>query len=218
MDNELPLWIAEWLGIKARRPGMVLEGGSIDVDGEGLLLTTEQCLLNRNRNPHMVREEIEAQLRNWLGVRKVLWLGEGIVGDDTDGHVDDLTRFVGPGRVVTMVEENTDDENYWPLHENVERLESMTTVDGRPLEIVKIAMPDRVAHLGQRLPASYANFYICNASVLVPTFDCPRKDREALEILQACFPGRQVTGIRATDLVWGLGTFHCLTQQQPRPA
>ena len=195
---------------------VVLEGGSIDVNGQGLLLTTEECLLSpeQARNPELSREELERVLGEVLGVRKVLWLGGGIVGDDTHGHIDDLARFVGPRTVVTVVEEDEGDANYEPLRENAERLRSMTDLEGRPLEVVTLPMPAPVRFMGQRLPASYANFYIANDCVLVPTFNDPN-DRRALATLAEWFPGRAVVGIHAVDLVWGLGTLHCLTQQQP---
>jgi agmatine deiminase len=196
---------------------IVLEGGSIDVNGQGLLLTTEECLLSevQQRNPGMSRADYEWAFAEYLGVRKVLWLGRGIAGDDTHGHVDDLARFVGPRTVMTVVEDDPADENYEPLQENLERLRGMTDLDGRKLEVVTLPMPDPVVFDGQRLPASYANFYIANDRVLVPTFNDPA-DRRALGILAELFPGRTVMGIHAVDLVWGLGTLHCLTQQQPR--
>ena len=196
---------------------VVLEGGSIDVNGAGCLLTTEECLLSnvQERNPGMTRQDYEAVFAHYLGVRKVLWLNRGIVGDDTHGHVDDLARFVGPRTVVTVVEENHDDPNYEPLQENLARLQAMTDQDNKPLKVVPLPMPSPVMFRGQRLPASYANFYIANDCVLVPTFNDP-KDRVALNTLAELFPRREVVGIHAVDLVWGLGTLHCLTQQQPR--
>jgi agmatine deiminase len=193
---------------------MVLEGGAIDVNGQGTLLTTEACLLNPNRNPHLDRDAIEARLRDHLGVRNILWLGDGIAGDDTDGHVDDLTRFVDPTTVVTVVEQDSADENYEPLQENLERLRTMRDQDGEPLRVVTLPMPRPLHHQGQRLPASYANFYIANGLVLLPTYD-PEHDAEALTTLRRLFPGRDVVGIDCTDLVWGLGAFHCVTQQWP---
>jgi agmatine deiminase len=195
---------------------VVLEGGSIDVDGRGLLLTTEECLLSpvQQRNPGLSRADLEAVLAGYLGIQKVLWLGRGIVGDDTHGHVDDLARFVAPGTVVTAVEDDPGDANYEPLRENLERLRGMTDLEGRPLRVRTLPMPEPVWFRAQRLPASYANFYIANDRVLVPTFNDPR-DRQALGVLAEVFPGRQVVGIHAVDLVWGLGTLHCLTQQQP---
>lgn len=213
-DDAVPAAIAARLGIPCFRPGIVLEGGSIDVNGRGMVLTTEQCLLNPNRNPHLSREEIEAVLREYLGVRQVAWLGEGIAGDDTDGHVDDVARFVDPTTVVAAVEEDPADENHGPLRDNLERLRGLRDPEGRPLRVVPLPMPAPVFHEGQRVPASYANFYVANGVVLVPVFDDPR-DAEALRTLATCFPGRRVTGIPARDLVWGLGAVHCVTQQQP---
>lgn len=214
-DDAVPRALAELLGLPCVTPGMILEGGSIDSDGAGLLLTTEACLLNPNRNPARTRAEIERTLCENLGVTKVLWLGDGIAGDDTDGHVDDLTRFVATGRAVTAVEHDERDENSVPLRENLERLRGMTDAAGRRLEVIELPMPLPVVFDGQRLPASYANFYIGNAAVLVPTYDSGRRDEMALGILRECFPDRRVAGIRSVDMVWGLGSFHCATQQQP---
>jgi agmatine deiminase len=215
LDDAIPTRIAAEYGLPVVSPGMILEGGSIEVNGAGTLLTTEQCLLNANRNPSLSRAQIEARLRDFLGVRQVLWLGDGIEGDDTDGHVDDLTRFVDPGTVVTAVEEDPRDANYAPLRDNLARLRGMTDQDGRPLRILELPMPPALYHDGQRLPVSYANFYVANAVVLVPTFNDPN-DRVALNTLAELFPDRHVVGIHAVDLVWGLGTLHCLSQQQPR--
>jgi agmatine deiminase len=216
-DDRLPEQIADHLGLPRWQPThngrrVVLEGGSIDVDGERLLLTTEECLLSpiQARNPGLSRSEIEQVLRDYLGVEKVLWLNRGIAGDDTHGHVDDLARFVAPRRVVTVVEEGKADDNYEPLRENLERLRSMEEID----EVLTLPMPAPLVLDGQRLPASYANFYIANRAVLVPTFNDPM-DRVALATLAKAFPGREIVGIHAVDLVWGLGTLHCLTQQEP---
>jgi agmatine deiminase len=216
LDERVPARVAEILGLRRFVGGMILEGGSIDVDGRGTLLTTESCLLNPNRNPRLSREDIEDRLRRFLGVRKILWLGDGIVGDDTDGHVDDLTRFVAPATIVTVVEEDPEDANHEPLRRNLERLKTMTDAEGRALEIAELPMPPPLHYEGTRLPASYANFYVGNAAVLVPVFDHPR-DRIACDTLARFFPGRTITPIRATELVWGLGAFHCVTQQQPAP-
>jgi agmatine deiminase len=221
-DDAVPARIARDLTLRAWAPEynghrVVLEGGSIDVNGQGLLLTTEECLLSpvQARNPGLSREDVEGVLRDYLGVRQVLWLGQGIAGDDTHGHVDDLARFFGPRTVVTVVEQDPADANYRPLQENLERLRDMTDGDDRRLDVVvTLPMPEPVVFDGQRLPASYANFYIANERVLVPTFN-DRHDREALGILAGLFRGRTVVGIHAVDLVWGLGTLHCLTQQQP---
>ncbi len=215
-DDRVPARLAELVGVPAFSPGMILEGGSIDGDGQGTILTTESCLLHPNRNPGLSRDDIEARLRDFLGAERVLWLGDGIAGDDTDGHVDDLARFVGPASVVTVVEDDPADENHGALRDNLERLRSMTDARGRHLVVRTLPMPRALYEQGQRLPASYANFYIGNAAVLVPTFDDPA-DARALAVLREAFPGRSVVGIRATDLVWGLGAFHCVTQQQPRP-
>jgi agmatine deiminase len=195
---------------------IVLEGGAIDVNGRGTLLTTEECLLSpvQARNPGVSKEDLERVLADSLGIRKVLWLGRGIAGDDTHGHVDDLARFVDPRTVVVVSEMDPSDANYDALHENRVRLESMTDQDGVPLRVVPLPMPAPLFLDGVRLPASYANFYVANDVVLVPTFNDPR-DREALRTLAAEFPSRQVVGIHAVDLVWGLGTLHCLTQQEP---
>jgi len=214
LDDAVPQHVARLRGLPLFSPGIVMEGGALDVNGAGTLLTTESCLLNPNRNPHLGRAEIEQYLRDFLGVWHILWLGDGIAGDDTDGHVDDLTRFVDPTTVVTVVEPDPQDENHGPLAENLERLRRMTDQDGRPLRVVELPMPGRLEHEGQRLPASYANFYIANGIVVVPTYRDPR-DREALEILQGVFPGRRVVGVDSTDLVWGLGSFHCISQQEP---
>ncbi len=192
---------------------MILEGGSIDVNGVGALLTSESCLLNKNRNPNLSREEIEKRLRDFLGVREILWLGDGIEGDDTDGHIDDLTRFVAERTVVTVIEENKDDKNYEPLRENLARLKEMR-IDNAPLEIHTLPMPARIVREGMRLPASYANFYIANKCVLLPTF-ADANDAKAMSVLQKLFPGRRVVPIDCRELIWGLGAFHCLTQQQP---
>jgi agmatine deiminase len=214
LDDTVPTRIGEELGIPVISPGMILEGGSIEVNGRGTLLTTEACLLNPNRNPSLSREQIEERLRRYLGVRHILWLGDGIEGDDTDGHIDDLTRFVGPRTVVTVIEENRADSNYQPLQENLARLRAMTDQDGAPLEVVTLPMPRPLYQDDQRLPASYANFYIGNEVVLLPAYDPPR-DAEASETLQRLFPDRKVVAIDCTDLVWGLGAFHCVTQQWP---
>jgi agmatine deiminase len=214
LDDVIPTRIAREYGLPVFHPGIVLEGGSIEVNGRGTLLTTEACLLNPNRNPTLDRDAIEGYLRAYLGVRHILWLGDGIAGDDTDGHVDDLTRFVDERTVVTVVEDDPADENYEPLQENLERLRGMRDQDGRPLRVVTLPMPRALFHEEQRLPASYANFYIANGLVLLPTYD-PDRDEEARHTLQELFPTREVIGIDCTDLVWGLGAFHCVSQQWP---
>ncbi len=195
----------------------VLEGGSIDVNGCGTLLATEECLLDPKvqvRNPGFTSAGIEAMLRDYLGATNVLWLGKGLAGDDTHGHIDDVCRFVGPRRVVLCEENNPHDPNYRPLRENRERLEGYCLEDGSRLEVLPLPMPAPLYLDGQRVPASYANFYIANSAVLVPTFNDPM-DRVALGTLAELFHDRPVVGIHAVDLVWGLGTLHCLTQQQP---
>jgi agmatine deiminase len=214
LDNAIPPQMAEALGVSCHSIDMVLEGGSIEVNGAGALLTTEQCLLNKNRNPSMNRSQIEQQLREKLGVQQIIWLGDGIVGDDTDGHIDDLTRFVAEDTVVTVVERNRSDENHDALAENRERLEAIRLDDGRPLKVIELQMPRPVEFDGDRLPASYANFYIGNTRVLLPSFNDPA-DEPNRKALAQCFPGREVVAIDCTDLVLGLGTFHCLTQQVP---
>jgi agmatine deiminase len=221
-DDQVPTRINEHLKLKSWQPKckwkrVVLEGGSIDVNGAGLLLTTEECLLSpiQARNPHLGRADIEKVLGDYLGIEKVLWLNRGIVGDDTHGHVDDLARFVGPRTIVTVVEENHADPNYELLQENLAGLQAMTDVAGKPLAIIPLPMPGPLIFKGQRLPVSYANFYIANEKVLMPTFNDPH-DRIALGILAGLFPKRTVVGIHAVDLIWGLGTLHCMTQQQPK--
>jgi agmatine deiminase len=213
LDEVVPTRAAQFLHLPVFYPRMVLEGGSIEVNGAGALLTTESCLLNPNRNPSLGRAEIEQRLRDYFGVEDILWLAEGIEGDDTDGHIDDLARFVSENTVVTVVEENREDKNYEPLQENLARLRQSKVEQGE-IEIVTLPMPKKVVREKQRLPASYANFYIANACVLVPTFADPA-DEAALSIFQRLFPDRRVIGIDCRELIWGLGTFHCLTQQQP---
>ena len=213
LDEVAPTRVAEILDVPVFYPGIILEGGAIDVNGSGALLTTESCLLNKNRNPGLSRDEIEQRLRDYLGVRKILWLGDGIAGDDTDGHIDDLARFVSEKTVITAVEENRDDENYEPLQENLARLNAMK-ISGGATEIITLPMPKKIMGEGLRMPATYANFYIANTCVLVPTFADPA-DEAALSVLRECFPNRRVVGIDCRELIWGLGAFHCLTQQQP---
>jgi agmatine deiminase len=213
LDREVARRMAEILGVPSFSPGLVLEGGSIDVNGAGALLTTEQCLLNPNRNPHLARADIEQNLRETLGVETIVWLGDGIDGDDTDGHVDDLTRFVGRDAVVTVVEPNAADPNHAPLLANRRRLDEVR-IEGRRLEVVELPMPEPRYNDGQRLPASYANFYIANERVLVPVFACAQ-DAAACGILASCFPRHRVIPIDSRALVAGLGALHCLTQQVP---
>jgi agmatine deiminase len=214
-DRRVAAFMAEVVGVPRFSPGIVLEGGSIEVNGGGDLLTTEQCLLNPNRNPELRRDEIETILRDTLGVRGIHWLGDGIDGDDTDGHIDDLTRFVAERTVVTVVEPNVDDPNHAPLEANRRRLERIDLGSGSRLEVVELPMPEPLYNGDERLPASYANFYVANDVVLVPAFACAA-DRAACEILGACFPGRRIAAIDCRVLVAGLGALHCLTQQVPR--
>ncbi len=214
-DDAIPARVARVLNLRRFEKKMVLEGGSIDVNGAGLLLTTEACLLNPNRNPSLSRHEIEQALREMLGVHTVLWLGDGIVGDDTDGHVDDLSRFFAADGIVTAVERNKRDVNYPMLHENLRRLRAMRTPTGKRFRIAELPMPAPVFCEGKRLPASYANFLVINGAVLMPAFRQPRRDAEAAEVLGACFPGREIVPIDCVELVWGLGTLHCVSQQQP---
>lgn len=214
LDDRIPRLVAELLDLEAVSPGMILEGGSIDVNGLGSLLTTEACLLNPNRNPSLSKAEIEQRLRENLGVSNILWLGEGIVGDDTDGHIDDITRFVAADTIVTVVEEDPADDNYHLLQDNLKLLESMVDQNDRPFRIVQLPMPRAVVREDQRLPASYANFYIGNEVVLMPGYDRER-DPVAAAVLQRLLPTRRVVTIDCTDLIWGLGAFHCLTQQWP---
>lgn len=213
-DKEIPDVINQDLKMKCFKPGIVLEGGSIDVNGEGTLLTTEQCLLNSNRNPHLKKADIERYLSDFLGVRHFIWLKRGILGDDTDGHIDDLARFVNASTIVCAFEDNTDDADYEALKENYDLLCKSTDQDGKPLRIIKLPMPKVESDEGYRLPASYTNFYIGNTKVLVPVFDHPN-DAKALAILQELFPTRKVVGICCKDIVYGFGTLHCISQQQP---
>ena len=215
LDDVIPTRIGEALGLQVFNPGIVMEGGSVEFNGKGTLLTTTACLLNKNRNPHLSQKEIEEYLIQYYGVEHILWLGDGIVGDDTDGHIDDITRFVNEDTVVTVVEQDKNDDNYQLLQENLESLHKMRLQDGKQLNVIELPMPKAVIYEDQRLPASYANFYIANQSVIVPTFRDSVNDKVALDILTDCFKGREVIGIDSTDLIWGLGSFHCLSQQEP---
>ncbi len=214
LDDNIPTLIGKHLNLPVLYPGIVMEGGSVDFNGKGTVLTTTQCLLNENRNPHLNQEQIEKYLEEYYGVSQVLWLEEGIVGDDTDGHIDDITRFVNEETVVTVVEENKQDENYELLQNNLKALKQMRLMNGQQLNIVELPMPDAVIYEDQRLPASYANFYIANSAVIVPTFRCAQDDK-ALQIISTCFKDREIIGIDSTDIIWGLGSFHCLSQQEP---
>jgi agmatine deiminase len=220
-DDSIPAKLQSSLEVTRFVPGMVMEGGSIEVNGAGVVMTTEQCLLNPNRNPELNQAEIERYLREFLGVQNVLWLGEGIVGDDTDGHIDDIARFVSATTIVCAAEEDPADANYKLLQDNLDRLRHATDVNGRAFDLVTLPMPgvvgaanDTSSRQLDRLPASYANFYIANNVVLVPTFSHPNDER-ALKIIQGLFAGRRVVGINCEPLVWGMGTIHCVTQQQP---
>ena len=220
LDTQIPVRIYEYFSqqdkaLQLFEPGIVMEGGSIDVNGVGDLLTTTSCLLNPNRNPHLNQAQIEDYLHNYYGVDNVIWLGDGIVGDDTDGHVDELSRFIDEDTIITAVEENRWDENYEMLQNNLKALKKCRLSNGKQPTIVELPMPDMVFYDNQRLPASYANFYIANKKVIFPTYRC-FTDNEAAYILEACFPDREIVGIDSTDIVWGLGSFHCLSQQMPR--
>lgn len=215
LDTKVPVRIHELFpDMPLFSPGIVMEGGSIDVNGCGDLLTTTSCLLNPNRNPHLNKDQIEDYLRGYYGVDNIIWLGDGIVGDDTDGHVDDISRFVSEDTILTAVEHDAWDENYEPLQKNLRMLGRCRLASGKQPTIVELPMPDVVFYDNQRLPASYANFYIANDKVIFPTYRC-LTDNEAAYILEACFPDREVIGIDSTDIIWGLGSFHCLSQQMP---
>ncbi len=214
LDDVIPTRIAEHAGIPVYHPGIVMEGGSVEFNGEGTILTSESCLLNPNRNPGLTKSGIENYLLHYYGATQVLWVPDGIVGDDTDGHVDDTVRFVNSDTVIAVVEENKGDENFELLQNNLKTLKAMRLIDGRRLNIVELPMPDPVIYENQRLPASYANFYIANKDVIVPVFNT-RNDDLALGIISSCFPDRKITGIDSTDIIWGLGSFHCLSQQEP---
>ncbi len=215
LDNMVPLKVANYLNLPVFEPGIIMEGGSVDFNGNGTLITTESCLLNPNRNPHLTRSEIEQFLIRYYGVQQVLWLKDGIVGDDTDGHVDDITRFVNAETVITAIETRTGDENFEPLQQNLKLLKSMRLLNGKQLNIIELPMPDAVYYDDRRLPASYANFYICNSAVIVPVFRC-KNDNVALKIIEEAFPDRPVYDIDSYDIICGLGSFHCLSQQEPR--
>lgn len=214
LDDVIPTKVAEHFNLPLYLPEIVMEGGSVEFNGAGTIMTTTACLLNENRNPHLTKAEIEQYLLEFYGAEQVLWLGDGIVGDDTDGHIDDITRFVNEDTVLTVVESNPLDENYLLLQENLEALKEMRLLNGKALNIVKLPMPSPVIHEDTRLPASYANFYIANTAVIVPTFR-DVNDEKALQIIQEVFPDRKVVGIDSTDIIWGLGSFHCLSQQEP---
>ena len=214
LDDAIPTLIGRYLNIPVFHPGIVMEGGSVDFNGKGTLITSTCCLLNPNRNPHLNQDRIEQFLYNYYGVDQILWIDEGIVGDDTDGHIDDTIRFVNEDTVIAVVEENKQDENHALLQGNLKQLQKMRLLNGKQLNIVEMPMPRELIYEDQRLPASYANFYIANRAVIVPTFRCDKDDR-ALAIIRQCFPDREVIGIDSTEIIWGLGSFHCLSQQEP---
>ena len=214
LDDVIPTRIAEHYGLQVWHPGIVMEGGSVEFNGKGTLLTSTACLLNPNRNPHLNQEQIEKYLRDYYGVEQILWVDEGIVGDDTDGHIDDTVRFVNADTVLATVESDRTDENYALLQHNLQQQKAMRLIDGKPHNIIELPMPSPLSYEGQRLPCSYANFYIANHAVIVPVFNC-KQDETALRIIEQCFPGREVVGIDSVDIIWGLGSFHCLSQQEP---
>ena len=215
LDNKIPSLIAKELDLFTFNPGIIMEGGSVDFNGKGTLITTTSCLLNKNRNFNLNKAEIEEKLINYYGVDNVIWLGDGIEGDDTDGHIDDITRFINEDTIITVIEENKRDKNYHPLQENLKLLTKARLENGKQMNIVELPMPDEVVWEDQRLPASYANFYIANESVIVPIFNS-KNDNKAIYILEECFKDRKIIGIDSTEIIWGLGSFHCLSQQEPK--
>jgi agmatine deiminase len=215
LDDAIPTLIGKHFDLPVFYPGIVMEGGSVEFNGMGSLLTSRSCLLNPNRNPQLNQGQIEQYLHNYYGVSQVLWVSDGIVGDDTDGHIDDTVRFVNGHTLLTVVETRRSDENYQILAKNLSELKRMRLANGAQPDICELPMPDPVIWEDQRLPASYANFYIANRSVVVPVFRC-KKDEQALRIIQDCFPDREICPIDSTDLIWGLGSFHCLSQQEPK--
>jgi agmatine deiminase len=214
LDDRIPTLIATAYEIPVLYPDIIMEGGSVDFNGNGTLITSESCLLNQNRNPLLSRSGIEAYLEAYYGVDQILWVKDGIVGDDTDGHIDDTVRFFNEDSVLAVVEEDKSDDNYEILQRNLSDLKSMRLLNGKQLNVVELPMPDKIFYENQRLPASYANFYIANGLVVVPTYRSGR-DEKALRIIQEAFPDRKVLGIDSTDIIWGLGSFHCLSQQEP---
>jgi agmatine deiminase len=214
LDDVIPTRIAEQLNLPVFYPDIIMEGGSVDFNGAGTVITSTCCLLNENRNPHLQQAQIEQYLGDYYGIEQVLWVSEGIVGDDTDGHIDDTVRFVNEDTVLTVVESNVLSENFDLLQKNLKELKAMRLANGKQLNIVELPMPADVIYEGQLLPASYANFYISNGHVIVPTYQCAQDDK-AMQIIQSCFPTREVVGIDSTDIIWGLGSFHCLSQQEP---
>jgi len=214
LDDVIPTLVARYYDIPVFYPGIIMEGGSVDFNGKGTVITSTICLLNKNRNPELTQSQVENYLYNYYGVDQALWVHEGIVGDDTDGHIDDTVRFVNEDTVLAVVEENKNDDNYRLLQANLRDLKKMRLINGKQLNIVELPMPGEIFYEDQRLPASYANFYIANHVVIVPTYRC-RNDDRALNIIQHCFPKRKIVGIDSTEIIWGLGSFHCLSQQEP---
>ena len=214
LDDVVPTLIGQHFAIPVFNPGIVMEGGSVEFNGKGTVLTSTCCLLNENRNSHLSQGQIEKYLSDYYGIDQVLWVEEGIVGDDTDGHIDDTIRFVNEDTVLSVVETKVQDDNYELLQQNLKSLSKMRLLNGKQLNVVELPMPDEVIYDEMRLPASYANFYMSNKHVIVPTYRCD-KDDKALEIISQCFPEREVVGIDSTEIIWGLGSFHCLSQQEP---
>ena len=215
LDTKIPSLIAKELNLETFKPGIVMEGGSVDFNGRGTLITTTACLLNENRNPKFNQAQIEEKLMSFYGVENIIWLGDGVEGDDTDGHVDDITRFVNEDTVITAIEEDKNDDNYAPLQENLKILNQSRLENGKQMNVVELPMPEAFYFEDERLPASYANFYIANESVIVPVFNS-KNDNKAIYILEECFKDRKVIGIDSTEIIWGLGSFHCLSQQEPK--
>jgi agmatine deiminase len=215
LDDVVPTLIGKHFNLPVFHPNIIMEGGSVEFNGKGTLLTSTSCLLNPNRNPQLNQQQIENYLQQYYGVEQILWVDEGIEGDDTDGHIDDTVRFVNEDTVLAVIEEDKEDENYEPLQKNLNQLSAMRLLNGKQLNIIELPMPDEVIYETQKLPASYANFYIANNVVVVPVYNCD-KDDVALEIIQQCFPSRKVIGINSVDIIWGLGSFHCLSQQEPK--
>jgi agmatine deiminase len=215
LDDVIPTLIGKRLGLPVFHPGIVMEGGSVEFNGAGTVLTSTCCLLNKNRNPQLNQQQIENYLAEYYGIDQVLWVDEGIVGDDTDGHIDDTIRFINEDTVLSVVETKVNDENYHLLQKNIKSLSKMRLLNGKQLNVIELPMPDAVIYDDVRLPASYANFYISNKHVIVPTYRCD-KDDKALNIIAQSFPSREIVGIDSTDIIWGLGSFHCLSQQEPK--
>ncbi len=213
-DDNLPIKIAKYRGLEYVTPNIIMEGGSVDFNGKGTVLTSRSCLLNPNRNPHLNQAQIEEHLCDYYGLEQVLWVNDGIVGDDTDGHVDDTARFINEDTVVAVVEYNKNDENYEVLNENLRLMKRMRLLNGKQLNVIELPMPSPVVIDDFRTPGSYANFLICNAGVIVPTYQC-KNDDIALDILTQAFKGREIIGLEATNIIWGQGSFHCLSQQEP---